>query len=467
MGLLDVLNSDEGRMGLALLAAGAPRLDGAGFGQRLNEAVGSFDRFRMGKDEAALRKMQMEEGGLKLDQVRQQIADDQNMRGIAVEAAKQQGALGQPKPGLFGQYSDLANRAMAAGLVQKAQAYQELAEKYRPKFGHDPKVVMVNGKPVNVLVGDDGSVKTLEGYDVKPDLHEIDTGAGKQLIDYNTAQGGQTFAKTATPGELMADARARQSNALSAQRMNLEFGLDGAGRQNLDTVANAIANGQLPPPSGMALTNPRNQQILSRVMEINPKYDFTDVTAKRKAASDFATGKQGQMAQSLNVATEHLDTLGQLADALHNGDVKAFNVVSNAFAKQTGAPAPTNFDAVKHIVADEVVKAVVGAGGSLADRQEAAKPFLASNSPAQLRGAIQQYQSMMGGQLRGLEQTYKRTTGKDDFRDQFLSERTNTALDAKPSVTLSDIAATARSSGRTTAEVTAALKAKGYTIGGQ
>ena len=356
---------------------------------------------------------------------------------------------------------------MAAGLVQKAQAYQELAEKYRPKFGHDPKVVMVNGKPVNVLVGDDGSVKTLEGYDVKPDLHEINRGGQTELIDFNTAQGGQTFAKTATPGELMADARARQTNALTTQRMNLEFGLDGAGRQNLDTVANAIANGQLPPPSGMALTNPRNQQILSRVMEINPKYDFTDVTAKRKAASDFATGKQGQMAQSLNVATEHLDVLGQLADALHNGDVKAFNVISNAFAKQTGAPAPTNFEAVKHIVADEVVKAVLGSGGGVADRQEAVKPFLTAGSPAQLRGAIQQYQALMGGQLRGLEQTYKRTTGKDDFRNQFLSERTNTAIDAKPSVTLSDIAATARSSGRTTAEVTAALKAKGYTIGGQ
>jgi hypothetical protein len=33
--------------------------------------------------------------------------------------------------------------------------------------------------------------------------------------------------------------------------------------------------------------------------------------------------------------------------------------------------------------------------------------------------------------------------------------------------TLSDISATARASGRSTAEVTAAMKARGYTIGGE
>ena len=40
MGLLDVLNTDEGRFNLGLLSAAAPRADNAGFGQRLNEAMG-------------------------------------------------------------------------------------------------------------------------------------------------------------------------------------------------------------------------------------------------------------------------------------------------------------------------------------------------------------------------------------------------------------------------------------------
>lgn len=42
-GLLDIFNTDEGRLGLGLLAAAAPRTDGAGFGQRLNEAFSGMD----------------------------------------------------------------------------------------------------------------------------------------------------------------------------------------------------------------------------------------------------------------------------------------------------------------------------------------------------------------------------------------------------------------------------------------
>ena len=42
-GLLDFLQTPESRMGIGLLAAAGPRADGAGFGQRLNEAMGMQD----------------------------------------------------------------------------------------------------------------------------------------------------------------------------------------------------------------------------------------------------------------------------------------------------------------------------------------------------------------------------------------------------------------------------------------
>ena len=86
MGLLDVLNSDEGRMGLALLAAGAPRLDGAGFGQRLNEAVGSFDQYKSGQDAASFKKLQA-------DALRQELLGRQ---GAAQDAARLRGIMQNP-----------------------------------------------------------------------------------------------------------------------------------------------------------------------------------------------------------------------------------------------------------------------------------------------------------------------------------------------------------------------------------
>jgi hypothetical protein len=147
-----------------------------------------------------------------------------------------------------------------------------------------------------------------------------------------------------------------------------------------------------------------------------------DLRATATASSAFATGKQGQAVNSMNVATNHLQTLDELATALNNKDTRAFNQIGNAWAKQTGNPAPTNFEAAKTIVGDEVVKAIVGAGGTGADREKAQAAINAANSPAQLHGAIQTVYKLMGGQLKGLQLQYEQTTKKTDFLDRLSPE---------------------------------------------
>lgn len=54
MGLLDLTNSDDGALGLSLLAAASPRFDGAGFGQRLMEGLNNAQGM---KDAAMKRNM--------------------------------------------------------------------------------------------------------------------------------------------------------------------------------------------------------------------------------------------------------------------------------------------------------------------------------------------------------------------------------------------------------------------------
>lgn len=171
---------------------------------------------------------------------------------------------------------------------------------------------------------------------------------------------------------------------------------------NAERTAQAIASGQLPAPTGMALLNPKNQRILGRVMEINPDYDSTTVDAKRKAARDFTSGPLGNALRSVATANAHLDQLGELADALQNGNMQVVNRVSNWYKQQTGEAAPTNFDGVRNIVGQEVVKAIVPAGGSLAERDEAAKAFSRANSPAQLKELIQHFRMVMGAQQKNL-----------------------------------------------------------------
>lgn len=190
----------------------------------------------------------------------------------------------------------------------------------------------------------------------------------------------------------------------------------------VENNAKMIAEGRIPPLTGYALRTPLGMKTMARVMEINPDYQGVDYGTAAKANKDFATGKQGNTVRSFNVALAHLDTLDQLADALNNKDSLAINKIGNYVATQTGSPAPTNFVAAKKIVADEIVKAIVGSGGGVQDREEAARSIDAANSPAQLKGVISTYKDLMRGQIGGLRQQYEATTGRNDFDTKYLSE---------------------------------------------
>jgi hypothetical protein len=61
MGLLDALNTYEGQQGLGLLAAAGPRFDNASFFQRLQEGMGSADKWKREQAKAELEKLQVEE----------------------------------------------------------------------------------------------------------------------------------------------------------------------------------------------------------------------------------------------------------------------------------------------------------------------------------------------------------------------------------------------------------------------
>ena len=80
MGLLDALNTYEGQQGLGLLAAAGPRFDGAGFFQRLQEGMGSADKWKRDQSKAALEQMQIEEYKNKIEQ--EKIARAQKLSDI-------------------------------------------------------------------------------------------------------------------------------------------------------------------------------------------------------------------------------------------------------------------------------------------------------------------------------------------------------------------------------------------------
>jgi hypothetical protein len=190
-------------------------------------------------------------------------------------------------------------------------------------------------------------------------------------------------------------------------------------------VAKMIANYQIAPPSPMRMATPQGKALLAQVLKVNPDYAAEEFGSRSKAYKDFASGKQGDQVRAFNVGISHLNTASELADALNNTNSPIFNKIANTFAQQTGEAAPTNFDTAKQVVKGEIVKAVVGGQASQHDREEALAGVDRASSPAQLKGAIQTAQKLMGGQLGGIKRQYEQTTGRKDF-ERLLSE------DAKP-----------------------------------
>ena len=182
-------------------------------------------------------------------------------------------------------------------------------------------------------------------------------------------------------------------------------------------------------PTALSTKGGRRERLLADVARYNPTYDAPTFSSRNKAINDFSTGKLGNTIRSFDVAIDHLNTLDQAANALGNGDIPWFNSARNYFRQKTGSELPGNFDAVKQIVGDEVVKAVIGSAGALGDREEIKKVINNASSPAQLSGIIRQYKALMAGQLHGFEKQYQDTTRLKNFRDR-LRPDTIKELDA-------------------------------------
>lgn len=368
-----------------------------------------------------------------------------------------------------------------AGADQRYQAASKLlpqVDKVEPAT--DPQ----SGKLVNVITFKDGTQK-VSAFGVKPDFKPVDQGGKITIQDYNALAPGQSFAKSMTPGEI---SNANQSAArLKFDQSQAE---DGTGPLTSSAVDNAAKrynfDGTLPPMGMGKQATAGRSSILNRAAEFAGETDATggrggqlnnkgDIAARNSALRDYSSsGKSGQAIQAANTSLNHLETVVKLAAAQNNGDFRLFNKIANQFAAETGNTAPTNLAAALAMVAPEVSKAVIGATGTGEERAAFEKRFAGNGSPQQAIEGISTIKELLGGRLTEAERTYNRTTGKTDFREKMLSpaalsviNKASSTVAPQKTVTLADIAVTAQKSGKTTAEVTKALRDQGYTIGGQ
>jgi hypothetical protein len=282
----------------------------------------------------------------------------------------------------------------------------------------------------------------------EPKYEYIDLGGKKERVQINpNAPGFNTTQTELTKTATIADTEKarhnkelekirRQELGIAYKRLKEDYSTGNLDPQTLDFAAQGyIQDKKLPELGSGKAASAIKTAILNRAAQItmgggvsaadaasNVIGNKIDVATKTKATKDFSTGIQGRQVTAFNTAIDHLATMDKLSDALQNNDIKLINSLGNIVARQTGKPAPTNFDAAKQIVTAEVIKAVVASGGGVTERQEAERNFAAANSPAQLKGLVRTYKELLGGQLNSLGVQYESTTGKKDFESKLTPD---------------------------------------------
>lgn len=181
----------------------------------------------------------------------------------------------------------------------------------------------------------------------------------------------------------------------------------------------------LPPASragGIAI-----QQAVARAY---PEYDYTNAHSKVAAAKAFTSGKQGQNINSLNTALAHLGTTAQRAEDLKNESFTPYNSIANAAGRVFGDPRVTNFNVARQAVADELTRAFRGSGGNVADIKGWEDSINSSESPEQLRGAIQQGAKLLEGRVYAIGDQRSQALGTKDDPLSILNPHARAALAA-------------------------------------
>jgi hypothetical protein len=172
-----------------------------------------------------------------------------------------------------------------------------------------------------------------------------------------------------------------------------------------------------------------NIAIMDEVYKQYPTYDDTIYAGKKRAQSNFDTGKQGDLLRGADVAIQHLDTADQLGSQLHNTSYPVLNMGINAWKNFTGSPDIKSFNTARGIVSDEITKFIIGGGGALADREQLQQQLDAANSPEALQKVTNTLRTLMAGQVKGLQGQFVNSgLGTPDEFLKKLNDRTIGAL---------------------------------------
>lgn len=376
-----------------------------------------------------------------------------------------------------------AERMLAAADIYASENDFDNAEKrYKAAAALLPQVERIEvatdprtNQPVRLITYKNG-YEEVSPFGAKPDWVELDTGGEKRFIDRNKIAPGAVYEKTQTPDSRAVDAR---FTARVAGSGGSDASLD---EETLDMMADQALRGDTSVFKNLG----RGAQGSANLVELRSR-----ITQKAKAlnisGADLAaiTADYGGLVNGLRVssnisarvenAISEARELAPLAVAagreVARSGLLPFGKAQVMFDTQTNDPALKKFAAANVGFVQAYAGAMArGQKPTVHDKEHAEKLISEATSQKAYEAVMDQLMLEMDAASRAPQKVREHLRNEIGGRGSHGGDHGNRAPGgspaAKPVITLSDIAETARKSRRSTREVTAAFRAKGYKIQG-
>lgn len=329
-GLLDVFNSEQGRMGLGLL--------GGGFGQQVRQGVASMDDFRKQQMIAEIQKLQMQKAQAEMADAQEQKAKAQKMEALyaqfatpgqqavpAIRGDVESGILpsqGTPGRAAGYDYQGLAG-AMAATDPLKALQLQQMLVKQGPKFSTAPQYDQ-NGNAF--VMAEDGTMKRLDGIKARDKLEEVNLGGKLGFRNPYEAALRAEMPKTQTleslasnavamRGQNMTDARSKEANNIQQQSARTQIMQTPEGLIAIDKGRNQavpVTMGGSPVRSEDAMKKTANAKTVLSLLDEAEKILPSSTGSAIGAGVDMAAGAAGMSTKGAQSIARLKSIEGQL-----------------------------------------------------------------------------------------------------------------------------------------------------------
>ena len=309
MGLLDAFNSDEGLLGLSLLAAAGPSERPASFGQRMAAGMGMYrkakaedEQMKLMRDYRDAQIAQMKSDAEQKELARKMLLGRQEIlaRGSTPISGGQAASMGGgptnaaaqlvgQRPG-FGQ-EDIARYLALGGDVKDIQALVESKDWGRREVARTIEENGPNGgKIINQYdkFGDRVGTKPIEGY---VPMEKIDDGMN---IRFARPGDNVSFAKQMTPGERASNAVALGNLDVSRQRLGFDISNALGERSSKGETELRKEFNDLPAVKNYALARPAYEAAVDALKRNTPQSDINLVYAIAKLYDPNSVVREGE-----------------------------------------------------------------------------------------------------------------------------------------------------------------------------